>query len=94
MSRGIRRIGVAGLVLVAAGMIIAGFAPAAGTALAVIGLILLGSLAFVVDARARRARGWTRAWNPGAARREYLAEQARRGPGGEATPIEGNEQDG
>jgi hypothetical protein len=83
MSRGIRWTGVAGLVLVVAGMLIAGSAPPVGTAMACIGLILLGSLAFAVNARARRTHGWTRVWNPGAARREYLAEQAREGHDGE-----------
>jgi drug/metabolite transporter (DMT)-like permease len=90
MSRGIRWTGVAGLALVVAGMILVGPAPSVGTALAVVGLTLLGSLAFVVNARARRTRGWTRVWNPGAARREYKAEQARQGRDGEAAPIEGD----
>jgi len=90
MSRGIRWTGLAGLVLVVAGMIFAGSAPIAGT-MAVIGFILLGSLAFVVNARARRTRGWTRVWNPGAARREYKAEQAREGHDGEDGRREADE---
>jgi len=93
MSRGIRWTGAAGLVLVVVGMILVGSAPSAGTALAVVGLLLLGSLVFVVNARARRARGWTRVWNPGAARREYKAEQARKGHDGQVGPVEGDEQD-
>jgi len=94
MSRGIRWTGAAGLVLVVVGMILVGSAPSVGTALAVVGLILLGSLAFAVNARARRTRGWTRVWNPGAARREYLAEQARDRHDRELGRTEGDEQEG
>ena len=93
MSRGIRWAGAAGLVLLVVGLGLVGFAPSAGTALAVAGLVLLGSLTFVVEAKARRARGWTRVWNPGAARREYKAEQARQGHDGQVGPVEGDEQD-
>jgi hypothetical protein len=93
MSRGIRWTAVAGLVLLVVGLIIAGSVPSAGTALVVIGLILLGAIAFVVNARARRARGWTRVWNPGAARREYKAEQARDRHDRELGRTDGDEQE-
>jgi len=92
MSRGIRWTGAAGLVLVVVGMILVGSAPSAGTAMVVVGLILLGSLTFVVSAKARRTRGWTRVWNPGAARREYEAEQARQGHDSDVKPTAGDEQ--
>jgi hypothetical protein len=91
MSRGIRWAGAIGLILLVVGMIIGGSAPSAGTALAVAGLILLGSLAFVVNARARRTPGWTRVWNPGAARREYMAEQAHERHDGEDGLTQGDE---
>jgi hypothetical protein len=93
MSRGIRWTGVVGLILLVVGLIIAGSVPSVGTALAVIGLILLGSIAFVVNARARRTRGWARVWNPGAARREYKAEQARDRHDREPGRTEGDEQE-
>jgi hypothetical protein len=93
MSRGIRWTGVAGLVLLVVGLIIAGSVPSAGTALVVIGLILLCGVALVVYARARRTRGWTRVWNPGAARREYKAEQARDRHDRELGRTEGDEQE-
>lgn len=93
MSRGIRWTGVVALILLVVGLIIAGSAPSVGSALAVIGLILLSGIAFVVNARARRARGWTRVWNPGAARREYKAEQAGDRHDRELGRTEGDEQE-
>jgi hypothetical protein len=93
MSRGIRWTGVVALILLVVGLIIAGSVPSVGSALAVIGLILLGGIAFVVNARARRARGWTRVWNPGAARREYKAEQASDRHDRELGRTEGDDQE-
>ena len=92
MSRGIRWAGVIGLILLVVGLIIAGSVPSTGTALVVIGLSLLGGIALVVYARARRTRGWTRVWNPGAARREYKAEQARDRHARVPRRTEGDEQ--
>jgi hypothetical protein len=94
MSRGIRWAGAVGLVLVVVGLILAGSVPSVGGVMAVVGLILLGGLVFVVNARARRARGWTRVWNPGAARREYKAEQARRSHDAADGATQGDERNG
>jgi hypothetical protein len=44
--------------------------------LMLVGLVMLGVLPIFSNAMSRRSRGWTRAWNPRAARRDLRAEQA------------------
>jgi hypothetical protein len=72
--------GLAAIVtLMLAGLIIALVgAPLAGLVFLLASVGLLSVLAFVSNANARRTRGWTRAWNPGAAYREDKAERATR----------------
>jgi hypothetical protein len=79
MTRPIGWAFVIGLVLLAAGLVVSTAAPSAGGEILVIaGAALFAVLVLVATVAAHRSPGWTRVANPGAARREYLAEQAAR----------------
>jgi hypothetical protein len=81
VSRASIRVFVIGLVLVAIGLLVSTVEPSVvGTALVVAGLLILAPTWFLIDRAARRSPGWTRAWNPGAARREWEAGLAVREP--------------
>ncbi len=85
MSRTIKwAFGIA-IALLAVGLLLAQVAPdSGGYLLVILAAITLGAPWFAVNAMARRSPGWTRVVNPGAARREYLAEvAARERPGNE-----------
>lgn len=79
MTRAIAWAFVIGLVLFLGGLVVATLAPDAGGELLVIaGAIVFAVLLIAVTVAAHRSSGWTRAWNPGAARREQRAEEAAR----------------
>jgi hypothetical protein len=46
-----------------------------GEILMLAGLLMVGVLPIFSNAMSRRSRGWTRAWNPRAARRDLRAER-------------------
>jgi hypothetical protein len=65
------------IILVVIGLTVSTMAPGGGGEIvAMVGFVILGVLVVAVYANAVRSRGWTRVVNPGAARREYRAEQA------------------
>lgn len=76
MSRFIVWVFIAGLAMLLIGLITA--ASPVGAALVIVGCMLLAALPFAIHAKARRSHGWTRVWNPGAARREAAAEREAR----------------
>ncbi len=67
-------IGVA-LILVG-GLLAVAATGSGGEILMLAGLLMVGVLPIFSNAMSRRSRGWTRAWNPRAARRDLRAEQA------------------
>lgn len=76
MSRVMACLFVAGLALLAVGMITA--TSSVGVALVLVGFLLLAGLAVVVFAKVLRTHGATWDVNPGAARREAAAEREAR----------------
>jgi hypothetical protein len=69
-----------GLTLLAGGLFASVVAPSFGAALLVLAaFIVLGGALIVALAMARQTPGWTRVWNPGAARRDYDDERAAKG---------------
>ena len=87
MSRTIKWVAGIALALLAVGLLLYAVAPGAGgEALVIVALIVLGCLAFAVNAMARRSPGWTRVVNPGAAHREAMAEYAARKHAAEPVP--------
>jgi hypothetical protein len=94
VSRTIKWVSGIALGLLAVGLLLLAVAPGLGGALVIVALITLGGVAFAVNAMARRSPGWTRVVNPGAARREYLAEVAAREHAHEPKPTEADEQEG
>jgi len=89
MSRTHKSIAATGLGLLVVGLLLSMGGFQVGTVLAVAGLIVIAPLWFLVNRTARRSPGWTRVWNPGAARRDYEAELAARDK--VAEPPEGDE---
>jgi hypothetical protein len=85
MSRVMAWVFIAGLAMLAVGLIVA--RSPVGVALVLVGCTLLAGLAVVVCAKALRTHGATWDVNPGAARREAAAErdarerEARKAPG-------------
>jgi hypothetical protein len=66
-----------GLAVLLAGVLLSVVAAGSGGEyLMLAGLLVLGVLPILSNAMSRRSRGWTRAWNPRAARRDLRAEQA------------------